>query len=66
MEEKACLSPLQALQYTRSTPGLLTALVGMKNPKHVKENLSLNAYTPFEKQKFQEITDLVIQVLQHN
>lgn len=55
-----------ALQYARSTPGLLTALVGMKNPKHVEENLSLSTYALFEKQKFQEITNLIIQMTQDN
>ncbi|MCU0532563.1 MAG: aldo/keto reductase [Hydrococcus sp. Prado102] len=56
----------RALQYARSTPELLTALVGMKNPQHVKENLSLNTYSPFKKKRFQEITDLIIQVTQRN
>jgi aryl-alcohol dehydrogenase-like predicted oxidoreductase len=56
----------RALQYARSTPGLLTALVGMKKTQHVKENLSLNTYSPFEKKRFQEITDLIIQVTQQN
>jgi len=31
----------QALQFTRSVPGLSTALVGMKQPEHVAENLEL-------------------------
>jgi aryl-alcohol dehydrogenase-like predicted oxidoreductase len=56
----------RALQYARSTPGILTALVGMKKQKHIKENLSLNAYAPFERKKFQEITDLILQVTQQN
>lgn len=56
----------RALQYARSTPGLLTALVGMKNPKHVQENLSINAYSPFARNKFQEITELITQATQHN
>lgn len=53
----------RALQYARSTPGLLAALVGMKNSKHVEENLSINVYSPFEKPKFKEITDLIAQVI---
>ena len=32
----------QALQFTRSCPGVLAALVGMKNPAHVASNLALN------------------------
>lgn len=55
----------RALQYARSTPGLLTALVGMKNPKHVRENLTLNSYALFEEQKFKEITKLIVQVTEH-
>ena len=53
----------RALQYARSTPGLLTALVGMKDPKHVEENLSINVYSPFKKPKFKKITDLIAQVI---
>lgn len=33
----------QALQFTRSVPGILTALVGMKKPEHVADNLKLVA-----------------------
>lgn len=46
----------RALQYTRSAPGLLTALVGMKAPEHVEENLALTAIPPLGRQYFQEIT----------
>ncbi len=35
-------SPVQrAVQFVRSTPGVTTALVGMKQPAHVEENLAL-------------------------
>lgn len=37
---------MKALQFTRSSPGLLTALVGMKSTNHVAENLSLTAIDP--------------------
>jgi len=37
---------MKALQFTRSSPGLLTALVGMKATNHVTENLSLTAIAP--------------------
>ena len=30
-----------AIQFTRSTPGVTTALVGMSNHRHVEENLQL-------------------------
>lgn len=35
-----------ALQFTRSIPGLTTALVGMRNPAHVEENLALVKLAP--------------------
>ncbi|WDD36595.1 aldo/keto reductase (plasmid) [Nostoc sp. UHCC 0926] len=52
-----------ALQYTRSAPGLLTALVGMKAIEHIEENLSLTAFPTFEREKFQGLTDSIVQVL---
>ena len=36
----------QALQFTRSCPGVLAALVGMKTPAHVAANLALNKIEP--------------------
>lgn len=36
----------QALQFTRSCPGILCALVGMKTPAHVAENLTLTQVEP--------------------
>ncbi len=38
----------QALQFTRSCPGVLAALVGMKNPAHVASNLALNGIEPLK------------------
>lgn len=38
----------RALQFTRSTPGLTSALVGMKASEHVKENLALVKMAPLE------------------
>lgn len=35
----------RAIQFTRSTPGITTALVGMSKPAHVRENLAI-AQTP--------------------
>jgi aryl-alcohol dehydrogenase-like predicted oxidoreductase len=37
---------LTALQFTRSTPGITTALVGMSRPEHVAENLRLARVEP--------------------
>jgi len=65
-DEKFTTDCQRALQYARSTPELLTALVGMKNPKHVQENLAVNSHSLLEQQKFQEITNLIAEVIQHN
>ncbi|MCW5981640.1 MAG: aldo/keto reductase [Bryobacteraceae bacterium] len=36
----------RAIQFTRSTPGVAVALVGMGNPAHVKENLEVASLEP--------------------
>jgi aryl-alcohol dehydrogenase-like predicted oxidoreductase len=36
----------RALQFVRSTPGVTTALVGMKQQKHVEENLATARVAP--------------------
>jgi aryl-alcohol dehydrogenase-like predicted oxidoreductase len=36
----------RALQFVRSSPGVTTALVGMRRPEHVEENLALAARAP--------------------
>ena len=36
----------RALQFTRSTPGVTCALVGMKDPNHVEQNLALATMPP--------------------
>jgi len=38
----------QVLQFARSAPGLLTALVGMKTPLHLKDNLRLCRVPPMD------------------
>ncbi|MDZ8262376.1 aldo/keto reductase [Nostoc sp. ChiQUE01b] len=53
----------RALQYTRSAPGLLTALVGMKAPEHVEENLAITAFPSLKREKFQELTHAIVEVL---
>jgi len=42
----------RSLQFVRSTPGLVTALVGMKQEKHVAENLSLAKQPPLTREQF--------------
>lgn len=44
-----------ALQFTRSTPGILTSLIGMKQPRHVEENLSLCHIAPLTPAEFRKI-----------
>jgi aryl-alcohol dehydrogenase-like predicted oxidoreductase len=56
----------RALQYTRSAPGVLSALVGMKAPKHIEENLALAAVGRLGRASFQELTDSIVQVLNGN
>jgi aryl-alcohol dehydrogenase-like predicted oxidoreductase len=53
----------RALQYTRSAPGLLSALVGMKTPKHIRDNLAITAIPQLERANFQKLTHLIAQVL---
>ncbi len=53
----------RALQYTRSFPGLLTALVGMKTPKNIQENLMISAYPTLAREEFTEITYSILEVL---
>jgi aryl-alcohol dehydrogenase-like predicted oxidoreductase len=44
----------QALQFTRSCSGIASALVGMKTPAHVAENLALTQLDPLEIKASQE------------
>jgi aryl-alcohol dehydrogenase-like predicted oxidoreductase len=43
-----------ALQFTRSAPGLWTALVGMKSANHVRANLELTFLDPCEEHRVEE------------
>jgi len=36
----------RCLQFVRSTPGVTTALVAMRSPEHVDENLALAGHEP--------------------
>lgn len=42
-----------ALQFTRSAPGMGTALVGLKSAHHVQEALNVAASSPMEKEAFE-------------
>lgn len=44
-----------ALQFVRSTPGISTALVGMKRVDHVKANLKLAGIPPVSQEQFRRI-----------
>ena len=43
----------RALQFTRSASGLTTALVGMKQPDHVKANLEIQRRLPLSRPVFE-------------
>ncbi len=45
----------RALQFVRSTPGVGTALVGMKSLSHVEENLGVAATAPMPWSRFQRL-----------
>jgi aryl-alcohol dehydrogenase-like predicted oxidoreductase len=45
----------RALQFVRSTPGVGTALVGMKSPAHVEENTKVGAIPPMGWEHFQRL-----------
>ena len=46
---------LTAIQFTRSTPGIATALVGMSRREHVEENLSLARIPPASPADYQRL-----------
>ena len=45
-------APLRALQFIRSSPGVLSPLVGQKAPEHVSENLEIMKIPPIPKEEF--------------
>ena len=56
MPEFGNLKPsLRALQFTRSTPGILAPLVGHKLNEHVKENLEILKIPPIEEHEFNDL-----------
>lgn len=46
---------LTAIQFTRSTPGITTALVGMSRRAHVEENLQLARIEPARPEQYQQL-----------
>ncbi len=46
---------LASIQFVRSTPGVITALVGMSRIEHVEENLSLVKVEPVSAEKYQQL-----------
>lgn len=53
--EKLATDAQVGLQFVRSTPGVTTALVGMKQLEHVKENLATAELETMENKRFKEI-----------
>lgn len=49
------IPPLRALQFIRSTPGVLAPLVGQKTPEHVSENMKIMNTSPIAQEEFSEI-----------
>jgi aryl-alcohol dehydrogenase-like predicted oxidoreductase len=45
----------RAIQFTRSTPGITTALVGMKSTEHVEQNLAVAKVSPATMEQFQKL-----------
>ncbi|MCU0226874.1 MAG: hypothetical protein MUF01_04480, partial [Bryobacterales bacterium] len=52
---EAATDAQRALQFTRSCPGLTTALVGMSQREHVAENLGLAAFPPMPAALFRKL-----------
>ena len=56
MPEFGNLKPsLRALQFTRSTPGVLAPLAGHKLEQYVQENLEIMKIPPIPYQEFQDL-----------
>ncbi|MGH7966364.1 MAG: aldo/keto reductase, partial [Candidatus Binatia bacterium] len=45
----------RAIQFTRSTPGITTALIGMKSAAHVEHNLAVAAIPPAAPEQLQKL-----------
>jgi aryl-alcohol dehydrogenase-like predicted oxidoreductase len=45
----------RAIQFTRSTPGITVALVGMSDTAHVKENLAVSSIAPLDPESYRRL-----------
>jgi aryl-alcohol dehydrogenase-like predicted oxidoreductase len=45
----------RAIQFVRSTPGIATALIGMKQVRHVEENLKVAEFPPVTQEQYAEL-----------
>jgi len=45
----------RAIQFTRSTPGITVALVGMSSSKHVEENLAVSRVSPLDSEAYRRL-----------
>jgi aryl-alcohol dehydrogenase-like predicted oxidoreductase len=56
-EKLPCLSTdaQRAIQFTRSTPGIAAALVGMSNTAHVEENLAIAGVPPLATEAYHDL-----------
>ena len=52
---------VNALQFIRSTPGVLAPLVGQKSDLHVKENLQVLEIPPFSEEEFNTLLKKLVQ-----
>jgi aryl-alcohol dehydrogenase-like predicted oxidoreductase len=43
---------LRALQFIRSSPGVLAPLIGQKSPEHVSENMEIMKIPPMPEDEF--------------
>jgi len=50
----------RAIQFTRSTPGIASALVGMSSLTHVEENLALAGVPPLTRAQYERLFELFI------
>jgi aryl-alcohol dehydrogenase-like predicted oxidoreductase len=49
----------RAIQFTRSTPGITSALVGMSNAAHINENLAVAGVPPLTRLEFEVLQSLL-------
>jgi aryl-alcohol dehydrogenase-like predicted oxidoreductase len=45
----------RSLQFVRSTPGITSAVVGMRDPDHIDENLALASYPPADPEQIEAL-----------